>query len=203
MKQKIKDEAVERGGMLDLCPVSAAREDMHLRIGHDPGHLQTDIEGAEAIVHTPDHEKFRLELVEIGGERLARQLALALAEQLDDLGIDARRVALLENLVGQKRRVVDYGGQQLAQLLAAGAAALVIAADHLHAFDRRRREDRGHGAAADDDDALQHRREIEPEFQRDLPAHRVADDMSLFDAELYEESAQQLRVVFQPRLHED
>src|SRR6185437_4979328 len=200
---EIENKTVERGGMLDLRPMSAAREDMHLRIRHDPSHLQADIERAETIVHAPDHEEFRLELAEIGGERFARQLALPLAKQLDDFRIDARLVALLENLVGEERGVVDDGGQQLAQLLAAWAAAFVIAPDHLHAFDRRRREDRRHGAAADNNDPLQHRREIESEFQRDLAAHRIADDMRLFDAELAQESAQQLRIVFQPRLRQD
>src|SRR5262249_47558848 len=119
--------------------MAASREDVHLPIRHRAGDLQPDVEGTEAVVHAPDCQQLGLELVQLGAEILARHFALTLPEQLDRGGIDAGLVTLLEGFLGQQRRVVQDGLQQLTQLLAAWTATLVVAADHLYAVHRRGR----------------------------------------------------------------
>src|SRR5215470_6105850 len=125
--QEVEHQSIELGRVLDLCPMSALGEDVHASIRYRPRDLQPDIERAEPVIHAPDGEQLGLELVEVGAKVLTRHFALALAKQLDGLGIDARLVALLERLLGQKRGIVENCLQQIAQLLAAGAAALVVA----------------------------------------------------------------------------
>src|SRR5579863_6118595 len=100
VEQEIENHTVERRRVLDLRPMAAMRENMHLRVRHHARDLKPDIERAEAVVQSPNNQKLRFELAEIGRERLARQLSLALSEKIDRLGIDARLVALLENLIG-------------------------------------------------------------------------------------------------------
>src|SRR5438876_3003733 len=117
-------------------------EDVHAPIWHHPRELKTDVERAKAVVHTPDDKQFSFELRQVGAEILAWHLALFLAEQFDRFGIDAGLVALLENVVGQEGWVVENCLQEIAKLLTAWAAALVVARDHFDALHRERCEDR-------------------------------------------------------------
>src|SRR5262249_35526150 len=151
--QEIDHQPIELRRVLDLCPMSALGEDVHASVRHRPRDLQPDIERTEAVIHAPNGEQLGLELVQIGPEVLARHLALALAEQLNGLGIDARLVALLKRRLVKERRVVENRLHQFSPLLAAGAATLVVARNHLPPFDRRGCKDRRDTATADDDDA--------------------------------------------------
>src|SRR5262249_10861833 len=108
-EQKVDDQTIERGRVLDLSPMTAFGEDMHPPVRHRSGYLESDVERAETVVHAPDCEQLGLELWEVGAEILAWHLALALAEQLDCLGINARLIALLEDLFGKKGSIVEDG----------------------------------------------------------------------------------------------
>src|SRR6516164_4108016 len=104
--QKIDDETVECGRMLDLGPVPTFGKDVHATIRYRTRDLEADIKRPETVIHAPDREHLSLELVEVGTEILTLHLSLALAEQLYRLGIDTRLIPLLESFFSQERSIV-------------------------------------------------------------------------------------------------
>ena len=145
LPQEIEHQPVERGGVLDLGPVAALGEDVHARIRHHPGESAARRRARRSGRPCPRSPAAWPSAWAVRRSRFSRGISPCFLPNSSTVsGIDAGLVALLEDLVGQERGVVDDGLQQVAQLLAARAGALVVARDHLDAFDRERREDRRH-----------------------------------------------------------